>query len=152
MLLNAMIFRSWFNSERHFSEAVRRYQAYGGHTVCGVFALDYQVADGMVGHLISKVRVHPKWPTGASRGTYQVAYGMVGHLISKVRVHPKWLAGWLAGWLARWLAGWPAGWLARRLTGWLAGGLGGWLAGWLAGCLAGWLAGSLACFAHINLC
>jgi hypothetical protein len=41
MLLNAMIFRSWFNSERHFSEAVRRYQAYGGHTVCGVFALDF---------------------------------------------------------------------------------------------------------------
>ena len=44
MLLNAMIFRSWFNSERHFSEAVRRYQAYGGHTVCGVFALDFNAS------------------------------------------------------------------------------------------------------------
>ena len=44
MLLNAMIFRSWFNSERHFSEAVRRYQAYGVHTVCGVFALDFNAS------------------------------------------------------------------------------------------------------------
>ena len=57
----------------------------------------YQVAYGMVGHLISKVLVHPKWPTAASRGTYQVAYGMVGHLMSKVGVHPKRPTGALRG-------------------------------------------------------
>ena len=30
----------------------------------------------------------------APRGTRQVAYGMVGHLTSKVRVHPKWHTGY----------------------------------------------------------
>ena len=47
------------------------------------------MAYGVVGHLISNVRVQPKRPTGAPAGTHQVAYGMVGDLISKSRLHLK---------------------------------------------------------------
>ena len=44
-----------------------------------------------------KARVHPKWPIGAPRGTYQMAYGMVGHLMNNVGVHPKRPIGALRG-------------------------------------------------------
>ena len=85
------------------------WEGYDGHKVVLIdeFRGDWCkfVAYGVVGHLISKVRVHPKRLIRAPAGIHQVAYGMVGHLISKVWVHPKRPVG-----APRVRIKWPTGW------------------------------------------